>query len=643
MPFDAFVAIATVAVLFVTIQVRRRTPTDLLFLGGLVFVTLCGIITPAQALEGFSSPAILTIGALLVCAAGLRNTGVLDEVGNWLLGSATSEKTGLRRLAISMIAASAFVLNTAIVAMLMPVVLDWCRKRHISPSRMLIPVSYFAILGGVCTLIGTSTMIVANTRLESKVVELELAHQRHQQNLVDLQARGATVAEVESEKAALDANQALIQQVVPMRLFEIGKVGLPCALVGGLLLVTLGPKLLPDRREILERHDDNRREYLVEMRVEPDCRMVGRSVELAGLRHLPGLFLIEINRGTEVITPVGPTDILRANDRLVFTGIVSTIVDLEKIPGLVPAVDRPLETSTHLGRRLTEVVLSPSCPLIGSTVRDGSFRQRYNAAIVAVHRNGIRLTHKVGDIVLEAGDTILLQTQGDFHRAYRHSRDFYLISSVDDDEPRRHDRAFLAAVLVLILIVWLSATNFLPTTGRWSGLSSPAIAALTIAGLMVVIRCLPVPKARNAIDLPLIFTIAGAIGLGNAIDVSGADDIIATFLVSRVGNNPMLLLIILYGFTMIATEMITNTAVVVTVLPLAIQTAFEGGYNARPFIMAISIAASLAFLTPIGYQTNLMVMGPGAYRPSDYLRVGLPLAIAVAITSLTVIPMVWHF
>ena len=182
-----------------------------------------------------------------------------------------------------------------------------------------------------------------------------------------------------------------------------------------------------------------------------------------------------------------------------------------------------------------------------------------------------------------------------------------------------------------------------PQAARGRGFSSPAFAALTIAGLMIVLRCLPVSTARNSIDLPLLLTIAGAIGLGNAVDVSGADDAIASFLVQSVDGNPMMLLIILYVVTMVFTEMITNNAVVTTLLPLAIATAVQGGFNPRPFIMAISVAASLAFLTPIGYQTNLMVMGPGGYRPPDYLRAGLPLAIAVAVTALTVIPMVWRF
>ncbi len=640
MGLHAVVALATVILIFATIQLRRRTPTDLLFLGGLVFVTMCGVITPRKALEGFSSPAILTIGSLLVCAAGLRNTGLLDWLGHLLLGTAHSERAALRRLGISMIATSAFVLNTAIVAMFMPVMIDWCRKRDISPSRMLIPVSYFAILGGVCTLVGTSTTIVANTILESK-------HQEEQLKLIQLRdnlgrAESPDPVALDRLRVAIAKQAKFVEQVRPLSLFEIGRVGLPCAIVGTLLLILIGPRLLPNRLDIVERHDTNRREYLVEMLVQPACRLINQTVESAGLRHLPGLFLIEINRGRDVITPVSPKDRIRANDRLVFTGIVSTIVDLEKIPGLVPASERPLTQQSRMGTQLTEVVLSPSCPLIGSTVREGLFRQRYNAAIVAIHRNGIRLTHKIGDIELEPGDTLLLQTRVNFVEAYRHSRDFYLVSGVDDEGPRQHDRAIWAGISGLLLVAWLSVASFVPSQGVWSGFSSHAVAALTIALLVIFMRCLPIVSARNAIDLPLLLTIAGAIGLGNAIDASGADDAIAAFLISVVGHNPMLLLIVIYLMAMVFTEMITNNAVATTLLPLAIATAAQGGYNPRPFIMAIAVAASLAFLTPIGYQTNLMVMGPGGYRPADYLRVGLPLTVVVAITALAVIPQVWR-
>ncbi len=387
------------------------------------------------------------------------------------------------------------------------------------------------------------------------------------------------------------------------------------------------------------------REYLVELDVRPNCPLVGRTVEAAGLRHLKGLFLIEIDRDQGVVTPVSPDEIINQGDRLVFTGVVDTIVDLEKIPGLVPAADSSYETDpvARQQRHLTEVVLSRSSPLVGSTVRDGSFRQRYGAAVVAVHRNGVRVTNKIGNIILEPGDTLLLQTRGAFESVYRDSRDFYLVSDVKASSARRHERAAWAAFLAFLLIVWLSLTSFAHTRGISAGFTSTAVAALAVACLMMVSGCLTVPQARAALDMPMLLTIAGALGLAKALEKSGAAAAIANGLVSLVGDHPWGLLIVTYLLTSLFTELITNTAVAATFLPIAIAVAEQSGHNPRPFIMAIALAASLSFLTPIGYQTNLMVMGPGGYYPRDYLRAGLLVTASVAVTALLMIPRIWPF
>ena len=634
----AWIAIVVTVLVFSSFQLRRNAPSDVLFLSGLVAVTLAGVITPDQALSSFSNPAVLAIGGLLVVSAGLRHTGVLDWVGHRLLGNVETEGAALRRLGATLIATSAFVLNTALVAMMMPVVVEWCRRRNISPSRMLIPLSYLTILGGVCTLIGTSTTLVANGKLQNQydARSANIARQRSDlgENATDQQLRDLAVQE------------RFVQQVAPMELFEISRIGLPCALVGAGILLGFGRFLLPSRVELIDQLGEKRREYLLEMQVQAGCRLIGQTVAQAGLRQLPGLFLIEIGRGDEVVTPVTPEDTIHGDDRLVFTGVVDTIVDLEKIPGLVPAADMTYEfhPSQRQQRHLTEVVLSRTSPIIGATVRDASFRQLYNAAVVAVHRNGVRLTNKVGDITLEPGDTLLLQTRAGFVATYRNSRDFYLVSSVDGEPARRHDRAAVAGALALVLILWLSLSSFGEIRQLLPSLASPAVAAIAIAGLMVLTRCLRASEVRGAVDLQLLLTIVGALGLGSALEESGAAAGLSQMLVRTVGaDNPYLLLVVVYGLTVVLTEMITNNAVAATLLPLAIGVAEAGQYNPRPFIMAIALAASLSFLTPLGYQTNLMVMGPGGYRPSDFVRVGTPVAIAVAVTALLLIPILWPF
>jgi len=479
-------------------------------------------------------------------------------------------------------------------------------------------------MGSTCTLIGTSTNIIVNGLLKEE----------YRQETQAIAAGGGRYRQLEG----------FHEQLRGMWLFEIGQVGLPCAVVGSLYLLLIGRRLLPDRTQLIEQLDEQRRNYLVEMVVQPQCRLVGKTVEEAGLRHLRGLFLVEIDRQGDVITPVAPNDTLRTGDRLIFTGVVTTIVDLEKIPGLVPAGDITYEfhPQRRQMRHLTEVVLSRSSPLIGTTVRLGNFRQRYNAAVVAVHRNGARLPSKIGDIVLEPGDTLLLQTRTGFSARYRHNTDFYLVADVEGSEARRHHRAWLAVTLMLGLIGWLMATTWISPHSPLAGLGSTAIAAITIAGLMVVGRCVPLSEARSAVDLHVLVTIAAALGLGRALAQSGAADALATTFVETLGgDHPYLLLVLLYVLTVIFTETISNAAVAIMMFPIGVATAAACGCSPRPFVMAIALGASLSFLSPIGYQTNLMVMGPGGYHPRDYLRVGWPLALVIGVTANLLIPVIW--
>jgi di/tricarboxylate transporter len=605
--WQATLTITVTVLIFVFLQIQKKASTDVLFLCGLIFVTACGILTPEQAFSGFSNVAILTIAGLLAITAGLRITGVLDWVGHKLLGTATTEKQAIFRLSAVTTVASAFLLNTAVVAMMMPVVVSWCRRRGISPSRLLMPVSYLAILGGICTLIGTSTTLVVNG---------ELQH---------LASTGTST----------------VKGVQPLSMFELTAIGLPCAVIGVFYILTIMPKLLPQRTGIIKQLGQQRREYLVEMHVDDDCPLINKSVEEAGLRHLEGLFLIEIDRDDHIITPVAPDNILRGGDQLVFTGAIETIVELERFPGLSPAIE--LSPEQHPQRHLTEVVLSRKSPLLSTTVRAARFRQRYDAAVVAIHRAGERLTGKVGDTTLEAGDTLLLQTGTDFLQTHQHNPDFYMVSSVQGSEPRQNNKAKTASLLLIALLLWLvTASIFSPASANSSllGLTSPAVAALTIAILMVLTRCLKMSDARASINLQMLITIGAALGLGNALKESGAAKEIANSIFMLAENHPWTILVALYILTVVLTETISNNAVAAMLLPLAIEIATTGDWNARPFIFTITIAASLSFVTPIGYQTNLMVMGPGGYRAKDYFRCGLPLAILMGICALTLIPIV---
>lgn len=591
MGWDAWLTIAVTLGVLIALAFER--PADLVFMSAILVLSLAGVITPKLAFEGFVNSSLLMVAALFVVTAGLKETGVVDTIGEKVLGPARTETGGLTVLSLFTIATSAFMNNTPIVAMLIPVVIGWCRKHSVSPSKLLIPLSFTTILGGACSRIGTSTnLVVAGLMRSSDNPEL-----------------------------------------AEMGFFEIGYVGLPCAIVGIVYILTLGRKLLPERKELMEQFGDTRREYLVEMLVTPTCRLIGQTIEAAGLRGLPGLFLIEIDRRGSVIAPVSPDTVLESNDRLVFTGIVDTIIDLKKIPGLEPAA----ETSDPVAqrerrRRLCEAVVSRSSPLIGQTVRDAQFRSHYNAAIVAIHRNGQRVLTKIGDVELEAGDTLLLQTGANFVQAHRNNPDFYLVSNVEGSQPVRHERWWFAVAIFLGLL----GTMF------FAGGDTAMLGAFVAGGLMVLTRCMSAADARQSVEWPVLIAIGASFGLGTALQETGAAEILAGKLVALTQPlGPYATLAAIYFVTMLLNELITNNGAAALAFPICIQAAELSGCNPRPFVMAVALAASFAFASPVGYQTHMMVFGPGGYRFSDFVKVGVPLNLLLWVASVILIPMVW--
>ncbi len=602
MGWEAWLTIGVVASVFIVL-VRGVAPPDVVLWGGTVLVTIFGIIEVDDALVGFSNPGMLTVAALFMITAGLRETGALDRIGGHMLGNTHSERGALLRIAPQVTAFSAFLNNTAVVAMLIPVITDWCRKHRISPSRLLIPLSYVSIFGGTCTLIGTSTNLVVGGLVQ------DLAH------------------------GELDPVRQ--HALRPLWLFEFAYLGVPCAVVGILYLFFIGRRQLPDRKDLLEKLGESVREYLVDMCIRANCPLIGKTIEAAGLRRLPGLFLIEILRDGRVIAPVEPDEVLLENDRLTFAGVVSTIVDLERIPGLVPATEDESAQSFGEGRqrRYSEAVISSTSPLIARNIRDSNFRALYNAAVIAVHRGGQRLTGRIGDIVLHVGDTLLLQTGPHFVEANRNNPDFYLVSGMEEVRPVRHDRAPLSlGLLVLMILLLVFGGPRLPTV----------VAAFLVAGLMMMTRCISAADARRSVRWDVLLTIAAAFGLGSALDASGAAEAIATLVIKCTHLlGPIAALAAIYFVTSLFTELITNNAAAILVFPLAIAVADQLGVNPRPFIFAVAFAASCSFATPIGYQTNMLVYGPGGYRFSDFLRVGLPINVLLWITAVIVIPLVW--
>jgi di/tricarboxylate transporter len=377
---------------------------------------------------------------------------------------------------------------------------------------------------------------------------------------------------------------------------------------------------------------DNPREYSVAMRVEPGSPVVGQTIENAGLRHLPGLYLVQIARDDEEIVAVGPDVHLMAGDVLVFAGVVDSVVDLRKIRGLVPdtdQVDKLLEPTAS--RRLFEAVIGRQSPLVGISIRESQFRTKYDGAIIAVHRRGERIQKKVGDIVLEVGDTLLLETDHSFERKHRNDGTFALVSEVRGSAPPRHDRAWIATVILVVMVAANAA-----------GLVPLLTSALLATGAMLLTRCVTGPEARSAMDLRVLVTIASAFGVAAALDQSGAASLVASGIVElALPLGPVGLLASFYLVTSGFATIVGNNAAAALMFPIAASAAEASGMAIKPMLLVLMLAASASFATPISYQTNLMVLGPGGYRFTDFFRIGVPLQLVTGAVAVSVASWLW--
>lgn len=585
----AWLTLAVLGLCFGLLAFTRIAP-DIVLAGGLTLLLVSGVLSPEQALSGLANQGMVTVGVLYIVVAGLRETGAVDWIVHRVLGRPRTLYGAQLRLMLPVAVMSAFLNNTPVVAMMIPAVQDWAKRHRLSVSKLMIPLSYAAIAGGMCTLIGTSTNLIINGQLMTY-----------------------------TGSDGLD-------------MFEIGQAGIAVAVaVIGAVLV-LSRWLLPERVPALSQFS-NVREYTVEMLVEEQSPLLGRSIEEAGLRQLPGLYLIEIDRSGQVIPAVSPTERLQANDRLIFAGIVDSVVDLQKIRGLKPATDQVFKLNAPRPERcLIEAVISDSCPLISKSIRVGRFRTLYNAAVIAVSRNGEQVHKKIGDIVLRPGDTLLLEAHPSFVSAQRNSRDFFLVSRLEDSSPPRHERVSIALIILAAMVLsvafgWLSMLE----------------AVLLAAGLMIITRCVSGSAARRSVDWQVLIVIAASLGIGQALLTTGAARAVAEKLLSVSGSDPTMALATVFLLTAAFTAMITNNAAAVLMFPIALALSDTLNVSFVPFVIALMLAASASFATPIGYQTNLMVYGPGGYRFKDYFFIGLPLTLLAGLVTIVLVPMIWPF
>jgi di/tricarboxylate transporter len=599
---DAWITLVVLAGIL-AILLTTTIAADIVMLAGVTVLLLTGVLSTSQALAGFANEGMMTVAVLYIVVAGLRETGVMSWVAQRLFGRPKTTTAAQLRMMLPVAGLSAFMNNTPLVAALVPAVSEWAKKFAIPASKLMMPLSFATILGGLCTLIGTSTNVI----------------------VAGLMQESAAAGELDRT----------------MGFFTLTAVGAPCALAGIAYMAVASRWLLPSRQPALRQPNDPRA-YTAEMRVAPNGPIDGKTIEQAGLRHLKDMYLAEIERQGEVILAVGPQLRLRADDQLVFVGIVDSVVELQKIRGLVPATNQVFKLDgPRAGRSLIEAVVSDVCPLVGKTIRESRFRTQYNAVVIAVARSGERLRQKIGDIVLQPGDTLLVEARPSFVQQQRNSRDFFLVSRLDDSTPPRHERAF-AALAILVGMVAL-ATVFEQVPWFMERGYGTLHAALLAAGLMLVTGCCSAQGARRMVDLQVLIVIAATLGIGTALATTGIAAAFAGALVTVAGADPLPQLAIVYVGTMLLTELLSNTTAVVLVYPIALATAAALGVDPMPFIVAMTIAGSCGFATPIGYQTNLMVYGPGGYRFADFVRFGAPLNVIVCVVTLLVTPIAFPF
>jgi di/tricarboxylate transporter len=599
---DAWITLTVLAGLLLLL-IFSVASAEIVALIGLAVLLFTGVLTTGQALAGFANEGMMTVAVLYVVVAALRETGVMGWIVQRVFGSPRTTAGAQLRVMFPVATVSAFMNNTPLVAAMLPALIEWAKKFQIPVSKLLMPLSFATILGGLCTLIGTSTNVVVAGLMQSSL-----------------------------DAGTIDRG---------MGFFTLAWVGVPCALAGIAYMVVSSRWLLPAREPALHQMDDPRA-YTVEMRVAPKGPIDGTTIQQAGLRHLTGMYLAEVERDGEVFAAVDPQLRLKGNDQLVFVGVVDSVVELQRIRGLVPTTNQVFELEgPRSGRMLVEAVVSDRCPLLGQSIREARFRTHYNAAIIAVARSGERLRQKIGDIVLQPGDTLLLEAQPVFMERLRNSRDFFLVSRLDSAAQPRYERAAVALAILLGMV--LLATVFEQVPFFIEHGFSVLHAAVIAAGLMLVTRCCSIEHVRQTMDWQVLVTIAATLGLGLALSTTGLAAELAQGLVALAGTTPLAQLAMIYFMTMLLTELLTNTTAVVLSYPIALATAGQLGVDHMPFVVALTIAGSCGFATPIGYQTNLMVYGPGGYRFVDFLRFGGPLNLVVATITLIVTPRVFPF
>ncbi|RDV16111.1 SLC13 family permease [Pontibacter diazotrophicus] len=582
LPIEKWITIAVLVWSVVGLLLDKIRPA-LVFLSGVIVLLLGQVVQPADFLLSLSNESIITIFLLIFITAGIKNHFNLIGLLNRLFRTARSPRAFMIRMTAGVSVLSSVINNTPVVALMIPYVYQWSKRHKVAPSKLLIPLSFAAIIGGMMTVIGTSTNLVLNGFILSREPE----------------------------------GLGFLDFFLP---------GVLVTAVGLSFLATVGYRLLPSRINPMDEFKTNAREYLVETLIEEESELAGKSVVEANLRNLEGIYLFEIVRKGKGISPVTPGEVLQVGDHLYFAGDTEKVVDLlRQDNGLQIPHSGKLGIAKHVN--LVETVVPRNSELTGRTLKQSQFRDKYDAAVVAIHRKGENLNGKIGAIVLEPGDLLLISAGQKFLSRNKNNKDLYTVSVVSRTNGTANWKKAVFGIGTLVSLGLMAA-----------GFFSLFFSLFLVCALMAVTGLLRVEEIKDLLDLDLLIILASALTLSKALINTGVAQELATLVILFFQDGGKYgVLIGLFIITVLLTSFITNVAAVSIAFPIAYSLSHDMGLDPTGFYVAIAFGASASFLTPVGYQTNLMIYGPGSYKATDFLKIGVPFTLLYSITCITYI------
>ena len=580
----AWITIVTVFVMFSTLLLTKLR-TDLVFLCAIAILFVTGVLDAKEAFSGFSSASVVVVGVLFIVVTGLTYTGVLQWIVKHLLGQPDSYGKAVVRLMLPVAALSSFLSNTTVVSLFVRIVKMWSHKLGVSPSKLLIPLSYASGMGGVCTLIGTPPNLII------------------------------------SGLYADNTGQS-------MNIFATAVPGLFCLFVGVLSVIAMR-RMLPVRKAP-ESAFESTSEYTVELQVPSDNPYIGQTLGEAGLYTVKGGSLLEVYHFDEVPSPVAENEYILGGDHLVYAGQIDEILELVETHGLVSANHHvfSLNEIDH-NRQLRTAYVTFGSPLIGTTISKSDFERKNNMTLVAVARRGMRISDPPRQVVLRAGDTLLLDCPP--HMNMDTDRLVSQLHFFDNEQlPNIGPKTLISSFIMLAMVV-LSALGVMPLLH----------CAFLAAGAMLIFRCCTPEQAMKSINGEILMVFAGSVVLGLALQKTGVAERLAFGILDICGTNPIVVMASICLVGTFITEFISNTAAGAMFFPIMYQAAEHLGYEPYPFLIALMISVSSSFATPIGSPTHMLVYGPGGYRFSDFMRIGLPMNFIILAANIFIVNIVY--